>query len=126
MRGYPFKVLKSLILLERRPDRKPELEDVLRLELLLSTPARAGCTAKIRRNGTFRTGMKKRTSAPVDVLNAACLPTTCVVPPVGALGSMSSPAVAKGSTIVVGGGIRTTLSSHHENGSPKSLTWPAS
>ena len=40
------------------------------LRLLSSTPARDGFIAKISRNGTFSTGMKKRISAPVDVLNA--------------------------------------------------------
>src|SRR5438477_406565 len=35
-----------------------------------------GLYAKIRRNGTFRTGMKKRISAPVDVLKSCQLKLT--------------------------------------------------
>ena len=42
--------------------------------LLSSTPKRCGLYAKINRNGTFNTGMKKRISAPVEVLNALVSP----------------------------------------------------
>ena len=42
--------------------------------LLSSTPNRYGLYAKINRNGTFNTGMKKRISAPVEVLNALVSP----------------------------------------------------
>src|SRR5258706_164649 len=38
--------------------------------VLASTPARCGLYAKMSRNGTLITGMKSRTSTPVDVLNA--------------------------------------------------------
>src|SRR4029079_2650466 len=46
--------------------------------LLSSTLPRDGFIAKIRRNGTFNTGMKKRISAPVDALNAAVSPMMSV------------------------------------------------
>ncbi len=35
--------------------------------------------AKIRRNGTFNTGMKNRISAPIEVLNALASPTVSLV-----------------------------------------------
>ena len=46
--------------------------------VLFSTPPRCGFAAKISRNGTFSTGMKKRISAPVEVLNALVWPVTTV------------------------------------------------
>src|SRR5262245_22860989 len=53
-------------------------------KLLSSTPPRCGFIAKINRNGTLSTGMKNRTSAPVEVLNALVWPITRVVGPGGA------------------------------------------
>src|SRR5262245_15126843 len=69
--------------------------------------------------------MKNRSSTPVEALNACVFPTSIVSTP-GAPGSTSDD-VAKGSVIDGGFGTRTSSSgSVHENGSPKSFTWPAS
>src|SRR4051812_16051605 len=57
--------------------------------VLSSTPARCGLNAKMRRNGTLSTGMKNRTSRPVDVFQSCMLKlwpgftTVAIDPPCG-------------------------------------------
>src|SRR6185436_6987606 len=60
------------------PTANRNLKRFSKFRLLSSTLPRDGFMAKISRNGTFRTGMKKRISAPVDVLNALVCPIMSV------------------------------------------------
>src|SRR3954471_4754830 len=60
------------------PTAKRNLNFFSGCRLLSSTFVRDGFIAKIKRNGTFNTGMKNRISAPVDVLNAFVSPMISV------------------------------------------------
>src|SRR5688500_2091439 len=94
--------------------------------LLSSTPKRCGLYAKIKRNGTFNTGMKKRISAPVDVLNAVVWPITRWNFG-GALGSTSRVVEFWKSTIGGRPGSTVSLtSSFQAKPWPMSRTWPVS
>src|SRR5262249_44795442 len=76
------------------PTAKRNVSGFCGCRLLLSTPARCGLYAKISRNGTFKTGMKNRISAPVDVLKALTVSMTCTV---GRTLGSDTPIVARGS-----------------------------
>ena len=49
------------------------------VKFVVRTPRRDGLYALISRNGTFKTGMKNRTSKPVEVLNAGVVSITRTV-----------------------------------------------
>ncbi len=67
----------TAILSERRPHGEAELERLLRLQLVVEHPdPLTGCRRRSAGTGTFSTGMKKRISAPVDVLKSLSLPVT--------------------------------------------------
>ena len=91
--------------LERRPHREAERELRRRLQVVVEDAARVtGCRPRSDRNGTFSTGMKNRTSTPVEVLNARRRPMTSSSAAIAPTRRRNRSAFVNGSVRIGGGG----------------------